>query len=138
MFETRNQGCLVKVFRTYLVKCPADLWKSGPFYLAVIYNPLYNIWFTRSSIGVHKINNIMRTIISKYPLETPKYITNHSASKTLVKRLKQNNDAKSEIIPITDYGTEADLDPYNSGEERQLQAITNAIDNCSMKHFLHR
>ena len=80
----------------------------------------------------------MRNVISKYPLETPKYITNHSALKKLVKRLKQNNDAKSEIISITGHSTEADLDPYNSGEEKQLQAITNAIDNCSMKHFLHR
>ena len=39
MFETRNDRCPVKVFRTYLAKRPADLRTSGPFYLAVIYNP---------------------------------------------------------------------------------------------------
>ena len=40
----------------------------------------------------------MKNVILKSPLETWKHITNHSARKTLVKRLKQNNVAKSEII----------------------------------------
>ena len=39
MFETRNDRCPVKIFRTYFAKRRADLRTSGPFYLAVIYNP---------------------------------------------------------------------------------------------------
>ena len=80
----------------------------------------------------------MKNVISKSPLETLKHIANHSARKTLVKRLKQNNVAKSEIISITGHSTEAGLDPYDSGDEKQQQAISNAIDNCSIKPFLHR
>ena len=85
MFETRNDGCPVKIFRTYLAKRPGDLQTSGPFYLAVIYNPLCAIWFKRSPMGVHNINIIMKNVISKSPLETSKHITNHSARKNLVK-----------------------------------------------------
>ena len=87
MFETRNDRCPVKIFRTYLAKRPADLRTSVPFYLAVIYNTSCVIWFKRSPMGVHTINN-MKNVISKSSLETPKHITNHSTRKTLVKRLK--------------------------------------------------
>ena len=138
LFETRNDRCPVKMFRTYLAKRPADLRTSGPFYLATIYNPSCAIWFKRSPMGVHTINNIMKNVISKSPLKTSKHITNHSARKTLVKRLKQNNVAKSKIISITGHSTEAGLDPYDGGDEKQQQAISNAIDNCIIKPFLHR
>ena len=138
MFETRNDRCPVKIFRTYLAKRPAHLRISGPFYLAVIYNPSCAIWFKRSPMGVHTINNIMKNVISKSTLETSKHITNHSACKTLVKRLKQNNVAKSKIISVTGHSTKAGLDPYDSGDEKQQQAISNAIDNCSIKPFSHR
>ena len=76
----------------------------------------------------------MKYIMSKSPLETWKHITNHSARKTLVKRLKQNNVAKSEIISITGTSAEAGLDPYDSGDEKH-QAISNAIDNCCINSF---
>ena len=61
----------------------------------------------------------MKNVISKSPLETSNYITNHSARKTLVKRLKQNNVAKLEIISITGHSTETGLDPNDSGDEKQ-------------------
>ena len=67
----------------------------------------------------------MKDAISKSPLETLKHITNHSARKTLVKRLKQNNVAKSEIISITGHST----DPYDSVDEKQQQVISNVILN---------
>ena len=80
----------------------------------------------------------MKNLISKSPLETLKHMTNHSPRKTPVKRLKQNNAAKSEIISVTGHNAEAGLDPYNNGDEKHQQAIFNAIDNCSIKAFLHR
>ena len=79
-------------------------------------------------MGAHTINNIMKYVMSKSPLKTWKHITNHSARKTLVKRLKQNNIAKSEIISITGISAEAGLDPYDSGDEKQ--AISNATETA--------
>ena len=139
MLETRNDRCPVIVFKSYLTKRPADLRKSGHFYLAVIFNPSCTIWLKTFPMGVHIINNIMKNVISKSPLETSKHITNHSANKTLVKRLKQNNVAKLEIISIIAHSTEAGLDRYDEEDEKQQQAISNAIDNCSIKNlFLYR
>ena len=93
LFETRNGRCPMEIFRTYLAKRPAYWRISGTFYLAAIYNPSCTIWFKRSPMGVSTINNIMKNVISKSPLETSKHVTNHSARKTLLKRLKQNNVA---------------------------------------------
>ena len=81
MFETRNDRCPVNIFRTYLAKRPTYLRVSGPFYFAVICDLSCGIWFKRSPMGIHAINNIMKTVISKFPLETSKHI-NHSVRKT--------------------------------------------------------
>ena len=83
MFKTRNDRFPVKTFRTYLAKCLADFGTSGPFYLAVIYNPSCAIWFKRSLMGVLAMSNIMKNIILKSSLEISKHITNHTASKKL-------------------------------------------------------
>ena len=88
MFQARNDGCPMEIFRIYLAKRLADLQTSGSFYLDVIYKPSCAILFKRSPMGAHSINNRMKTFISKSPLETSKHITNHSARKALVKRLK--------------------------------------------------
>lgn len=56
----------------------------------------------------------------------------------MVNRLKLNNVAKSEIVSMTSYSTEAGLDPYDCGDEKTPQALSNAIDNCSIKSFSHR
>ena len=46
-------------------------------------------------MGVNTINNIMKTMIKNSPLANiTKKVTNHSARKTLVKKLKQNHVPK--------------------------------------------
>ena len=132
MFETQNERCPVKIFNFFKTKRPVNLQATGPFYLAIISNSVSNIWFKKSPMGVHTINNIMKTMISNSPLQSSnKRLTNHSARKTLVKKLKQNQLPRSEIISITGHSTEAGLDPYDSGDENQQRVISNAIDNTS-------
>ena len=62
MFKTRNDRFPVKNFRIYLAKCPVDFGASGPFYLAVIYDPTCAIWFKRCPMGVRTTNNIIISI----------------------------------------------------------------------------
>ena len=69
-----------------------------------------------------------------------KKLTNHSARKTLVKKkkkLRQNHIPKSEIIGITGHNSEASLEAYDSGNEEEQLAISNAIDtvNKDPVHF---
>ena len=89
------------------------------------------VWYKNLPMGQNTINNIMKRMVENSPLQTvsvDKKLTNHSARKTLVKKLKRNHIAKSEIIGITGHNSEAGLDAYDSGDEDQ-RFISNAIDN---------
>ena len=74
----------------------------------------------------------MKRIIENSPLRnSDKKLTNHSSRKTLVKKLRRNYIPKSEIIGITGQNSEAGLDAYDSGNDEQQCAISNAIDTVN-------
>ena len=52
MFETQSERCPVKLFQKYLSKRPVEMEKSGPFYLQTIVNPLINIWYKKTPMGL--------------------------------------------------------------------------------------
>ena len=58
-----------------------------------------------------------------------KNLTNHSARKTVVKKLKSSGIPKCEITNITGHASANGLDDYDSGDEREQQIISRAIDN---------
>ena len=58
-----------------------------------------------------------------------KNLTNHSARKTVVKKLKSSGIPKCEIKNITDHASAQRLDDYDSGDEREQQIISRATDN---------
>ena len=83
-------------------------------------------------MGQHKIVSLMKCIVANSLLSNQsltKKLTNHSVRKTLVKKLKRNNVPKSEIIGITGHTNVAGLDVYDSGDEREQQMMSHAIDN---------
>ena len=89
MFETQSERCPVKLFQKYLSKRPVAMKKSGPIYFQQIVDPLTNIWFKKTPMGINDINSMMKDLISNLPLQnSEKHLTNHSARKTLVKKSK--------------------------------------------------
>ena len=69
-------------------------------------------------------------LISNSPLQKiEKQLANHSARKTLLKKLKQRQVLKSEIISITGHNRIAGLDAYDSGDEVQQKQLSHFIDN---------
>ena len=96
VFETQSERCPVKLFQKYLPKRSVENKKSGPFYLQPIVNPLTNIWYKKTLIGINSINSMMKDLTSNSPLQnSEKHLANHSARKTLVKKLKQQQVPKS-------------------------------------------
>ena len=72
----------------------------------------------KTPTGINNINSMMKDLISNSPLQkSEKHLANHSARKTLVKKLKQKQVPKSEIISITGHDREAGLDAYDSSDE---------------------
>ena len=81
-------------------------------------------------MGINSINSMMKDLISNSPLQkSEKHLANHSARKTLVKKLKQKQVPKSEIISITGHNREAGLDAYDSSDEMQQKQLSHFIDN---------
>ena len=130
MFETKLARCPIALYRLYLSKRPIHLRSTGPIYLGIIQNPVTNIWYKTSRMGQHTINSIMKRMKENSSLQnSSKRLTNHSARKTLVKKLKKNHLPRSEIIGITGHKRESGLDPYDSGDEVEQRMISHAIDN---------
>ena len=108
IFETQSERCPVNLFQKYLLKRPVGMEKSGPFYLQPIVNPLTNDQYKKTPMGINSINFMMKDLISNSPLQkSEKHLANHSARKTLVKKLKQKQVPKSGIISITGHNREA-------------------------------
>ena len=133
IFSTDTSRCLVNIFKLYLSKRPTQLRSSGPLCLNIIHKPVSNfLWYKNLPMGQQTITSIMKRMIENSPLRNSnKKLTNHSARKTLVKKLRQNYIPKSEIIGITGHNSEADLNVYDSGNEEQQRAISNAIDTVN-------
>jgi len=129
MFETRTKRCPVNILSSYLSKRPKILKSSGPLYLAVIDKPKSpSVWYKTNRLGVHSLNNMMKDIVSGTSIaSTEKKLTNHSARKTCVRKLKSAGFAKSEIKNITGHSRADGLDPYDSGNETEMRQMSNAI-----------
>ena len=84
-------------------------------------------------MGKNTINNIMKTMKEDSPLKDvcpEKKLTNHSARKTVVKKLKSSGIPKCEIKNITGHNSEQGLDDYDPGDENEQKIMSNIIDNA--------
>ncbi|CAH3175722.1 unnamed protein product, partial [Porites lobata] len=128
MFATGEKRCPVALFKQYLEKRPEEMKKTGPFYLAVIDKPQTSaVWYKKTPMGKNTINNIMKTMKEDSPLKDvcpEKKLTNHSARKTVVKKLKSSDKN------ITGHNSEQGLDDYDSGDENEQKIMSNIIDNA--------
>ena len=135
MFETQSERCPVKLFRKNLSKRQVGMEKSGTFHLQPIANPSTNIWFKKTPMGINSINSMMKDLISGSHLQnSEKHQTNHSARKALVKKSKQQQVRKSEIISITGHNRDGGLDAYDSGDEVQQKQLSYLLTTISRLH----
>ena len=99
MFATGGPRCPVNLLKTFLSHRPQEMKNNGPFYLAVIEHPKSQVWYKRQTMGIHSINSFMKSMASQAEIED-KRLTNHSACKTLVKKLKGANQPRCAIIGV--------------------------------------
>ena len=107
-FENNNGVCTVKLLRTYTSKRPLAMQTTEPLYLTPLGGSKSPVWFKSTPVGVNSIGDIIKKMINSSPLAgtIAKKITNHSAWKTLVKKLKSNGIPKSDIITFTCHATD--------------------------------
>ena len=134
MFATGNKRCPVALLKKYLDKRPAELKTTGPVYLSVIDKPQTSVWYKKMSMGKNTINNIVKTMKENSPLKDvcqDKKLTNHSARKTVVQKLKSSGIPKCEIKNITVHSSKQGLDDYDSRDENEQRIMSNIIDNAT-------
>ena len=105
---------------------------TGPFYLSVIDKLVSNIWFKKTPMGKNTIDSIMKKMKLNSPLIDlcpEKRITNHSARKTVIKKLKSSGILKCKIKNIMGHTSAQGIGDYDSGDEQEQQMISNIINN---------
>ena len=128
MFATDGPRCPVKLLKTFLSHRPDEMKRSGPFYLAVIERPKSQVWYKRQRMGIYSINSFMKSMAAQAEIEGKK-LTNHSARKTLVKKLKAANQPRSAIIGVTGHTNERSLADYEEGDENEQRLISSIISS---------
>lgn len=122
--------CPLACFFKYKERRPHILKDCGPLYLSVIDHPKSNVWYSNSPMGINTIDNIMKKLISKSPLAGCKRkITNHSARKTSIRKMKAAGFVNSQIKTVTGHKHEQSLDSYLSGDDDEMNSLSNAISN---------
>ena len=128
MFATGDLRCPVQLLKQYLSKRPQELREKGPFYLAIIENPKTNVWYKKQRLGVNSIDNMMKSVVKDTPLEkSKKKLTNHTARKTVVKKLRAASVERQSIIQVTGHASEKSLNDYDEDSEEEQQHLSNII-----------
>ena len=110
---------------------PPKLRTTGPLYLSCVSNPSSQVWYKRQPMGENKINGMMKSVIEGTSLEdSSKTFSNHSARKTVVKKLKTPGLERSSIVKVTGHRNEKSLDDFDEGDESEQQQLSHTISNA--------
>ena len=126
MCENKTERCPLAIFLLFKSKYPVELRNMGPFYLTVVDAPPTDVWYKNQAMGVNTINTMLSRMGKKSPsaeLCANKKITNHSARKITVRKLKSFGFPICEIKDITGHSSERGLDAYDFGNEDKMFAM---------------
>ena len=131
MFATGDKVCPVALFEEFLSRRPAELKSQGPFYLSCMQNTNSSqVWYKRQPMGIHKINEMMKSIVTGTSLEhSSKCFSNHSARKTVVKKMKTAGLERSSIMKVTGHRNINSLDDYDEADENEQRQLSSTISS---------
>ena len=141
--SAKPRSFLPKMFATEMEDVPLQSSKS--FYGVVLPNYEQPVHFislacqirprkfgtSGSRWGENKINGMMKSVIEGTSLEdSSKTFANHSARKTVVKKLKTAGLERSSIVKVTGHRNEKSLDDYDEGDESEQRQLSHTISNA--------
>ena len=110
IFECQRNRNTIDLYQKIVVKRPSWMSnESDPFYMATRTTPLTrsdnDLWLIRQRVGCKQLASIVKTMKEQGKLDTNKRLTNHSARKYLVQKLKDNNILDSDTTQITGHSS---------------------------------
>ncbi|XP_015773759.1 PREDICTED: zinc finger MYM-type protein 2-like [Acropora digitifera] len=110
------------VYKVYTEKRPSSMTDSdSPFYLGVNHtkNPTEKLWFKASAMGVNKLNSLLQTMADEAGFDDKRRLTNHSARKTMIQKLNDNNIPPTYIMQLFGHGNVQNVNNYSTVSNEQ-------------------
>ena len=117
----------VFVYKVYCEKRPSSMTDSdSPFYLGINHtkNPTEKPWFKASAMGVNKLNSLMKTMADKAGFDEKRRLTNHSARKTMIQKLNDNNIPQTHIMQLSGHRNVQSVNNYSTVSNEQQKNMS--------------
>ena len=138
-FSNKTARDPVAVYENYAEMRPTNYnFAEAPFYLAPRTIPVSNDsdqWFLRQRIGMNKLSSLMKSMCDKAKI-TNRKLTNHSARKHLVQKLRDNNIPPTEIMQITGHKNIQSVLNYSSISLENQKRCSNILANTNGDTYL--
>ena len=133
MFATEMQEIQWKVINYMLLRDPMDFPRTMTlFYLSKRTIPLTDdrsdLWYLKQKVGEKKLASFMKEMASKANF-TGKKLTNHSARKHLVQKLRDENVPPTDIMQISGHRNVQSVLNYSSIAEKQQKTYSHLLSN---------
>ena len=136
MYENENkERCPVQLYKAFAQR-RSEYCNNADFPFEITVNNVLErnktqACFKRTAVGVNKLYAIMKTMAVKANLTNKENITNHSAWKTMIQKLNDNQVPPTPIMQISGHKNVQSINNYSSLNSRQLQTISTIISNES-------
>ena len=115
------------VYKVYSEKRPSSMTDSdSPFYLSINHtkNPTEKPWFKVNAMGVNKLNSLMKTMADKAGFGEKRRLTNHSARKTMIQKLNDNNIPPTHIVQLSGHRNVQSVKNYSAVSNEQQKNMS--------------
>lgn len=137
MFACPGPRDPVEIYKFYSEKRPADM--SGiddPFYLAprtvpILEDDIDCVWFKKQKVGMRKLGQILKCMAENAGLNGSKNLTNHSARKHLVQKLRDSDIPPTEIMQISGHKNLQSILNYSRISESKQKQCSNLLSTVS-------
>lgn len=132
LWSTGDERDPVSAYRFYAAKRPHGFSNpSDPFYLSTRTTPLSNEndqWFLSQRMGLKKIAITMKSMAQKAGIE--RRLTNHSARKHLVQKLRDSKQAPTDIMQISGHKNVQSIINYSSMSLKSQKECSKILSGC--------
>ena len=112
MYATGGERCPVALFKKYLAFRPEHTRATdSPFYLQPANTVTPSVWYKNQPVGINSLCKFMKKMTESAGITGKK--TNHSARKTMITKLVQNNTNPLHVAQLTGHKNLKSLDSYS-------------------------
>ena len=130
MYAVGGYRCPVALFNKYVSVRPAHTKLAhSPFYLQPANTITQHIWYKNQPVGANSLSKFMKVMTENAGIEGKR--TNHSARKTMITKLVQNDTNPLHVAQLTGHKNIKSLDSYSIASKIQQKKMLHLISSTS-------